>query len=369
MGLVAYVFGYVLKLFFNLLGNYGWAVILFSLVVKGIMIPFTIKQQKQMKKSQELQPKLQALQEKYKDDQQKLSVEYQKFLKENKYSPFSGCFTMILQFIFLIGVFYVVSRPITYMEKLDVDTINSNLKVAISNEQYSGDTEQFAAFMDNFVAEHSGDDMFVKATKDISVNEENYNEKAYLAYYKTTNRYYEIQVLKGMYSNGELDFFGINLAEITMQNVKNIKLWVFPILTVIFYYLSLWMMSRRQKSAQKMKDADGNEIQMPNMMAMNFTMPLLSGWISVSVPQGMALYWFINSFLQVIIQLISEKVIKKEEQAKKDTVVVEAKAEEVESTEEAASSETNDDPVESDKKSKQNNTGKNKNSSKKKKKK
>ena len=374
MGLIAYIFGYVLKLFFDLIGNYGLAVILFSLLVKGIMVPFTIKQQKQLRKSQELQPKLQALQEKYKDDQQKLSIEYQKFMKENNYSPFGGCLTMILQFVFLIGIFYVVSRPITYMEKLDLDTINANLVTALSDEQFSGDKDKFATFVDEYVAEHSGDDIFVKSTKDISKSDDNYNEKAYLAFYKNSNRYYEIKILNAMYKNCELDLFGINLSEITMQDVKNIRLWILPVLTVIFYYLSLWMVSRKQKNTTKMKDADGNEVQMPNMMAMNFTMPLLSGWISISVPQGMALYWFINSFLQVIIQFVSEKFIKKENKDSKSNVVIEAKDVKVEenssNSDDAIVSDnenSSDDPIES--KKQKNSSGKNKNSSKKKKKK
>ncbi len=382
MGAIAYIFGYVLKLFFNIFGNYGWAVILFSLVVKGIMVPFTIKQQKNMKKTQELQPKLQALQEKYKDDQQKMSEEYKKFMAENHYNPFGGCLTMILQFVFLIGVFYVVSRPITYMEKLSLDEVNENLSNAIVTEDFSGDKEQYTAFVDKAVIDLSGDKMFQNATKDISKLEENYNEKAYLAYYKMSNRYYEIKVLKHMYSEGQLDFFTINLADITMQEYKNIKLWVFPILTVIFYYLSLWMVSRKQKKAPKMKDADGNEVQMPNMMGMNIMMPLLSGWISISVPQGMALYWFINGFLQVIIQLITDKFIKKDDKnatnSSNNQVVIEAKDVKVENEngEDVANKDDNNsttnDPIEPEKKPKnnqnKNNSGKNKNSSKKKKK-
>jgi membrane protein insertase Oxa1/YidC/SpoIIIJ len=76
----------------------------------------------------------------------------------------------------------------------------------------------------------------------------------------------------------------------------------------------MWMITRKQKQTQKtIKDANGNEVQMPNMMVMNLMMPLLSGWISFSVPQGMGLYWFSNSLLQIIIQLITEKVTKKDD--------------------------------------------------------
>ena len=145
----------------------------------------------------------------------------------------------------------------------------------------------------------------------------------YIENYISRDRYYELKILNNN-DKYDMNFLGINLGDITAQNMGDWKLWIFPILTVIFYYLSMWMMSKKQKQTQRtMKDADGNEIQMPNMMAMNFMMPLLSGWISYSVPQGLGLYWFMNSLLQIFIQLISEKFLNKDKNSdKKDEVVL-----------------------------------------------
>jgi membrane protein insertase Oxa1/YidC/SpoIIIJ len=120
------------------------------------------------------------------------------------------------------------------------------------------------------------------------------------------------------------------------------------------------MVSRKQKQAPKMKDENGNEIEMPNMLTMNITMPILSGWISASVPQSMGLYWFINSFLQIIIQLYTDMTHKKDDNKTNNNVIIEAKNLEKETEEIEDSNE--------EKKEKKNKDGSNINSSKKKKK-
>ena len=317
LSLIANLFGYLLKFWVNVVGNYGWALVLFSVTIKVILFPLTLKQQKSTKQMQELQPKLNELQEKYKDDQQKLSIEYQKFMKENKYNPFGGCLLMILQLFVLIGVLYVVTNPMKYMDKLNDNEINSSLKEAIINIEYSGDKAAFVEYAEKYINENSGDENVKKILEKVESGD---NVDKYIAVYKNTNRYHELTILKNKY---DLSFLGINLGDITLNNPQDIRLWVFPVLTTIFYYLSLWMVSKNQKkNKQKIKDADGNEVEMPNMAMMNITMPLLSGWISASVPQGMGLYWFMNSFLQVIIQLFTDKFLKTS--TKPNEVVIEA---------------------------------------------
>ena len=140
--------------------------------------------------------------------------------------------------------------------------------------------------------------------------------------YKSKNRYYELKIIK---ENNllNLDFLGINLGDIAAENKSEISLLVIPVLTTVFLYLSLYVVSTDTKKQQKqvMKDADGNEIPMPNMMAMNIVMPLMSGYISYVVPQGMGLYWFTNSLIQIIIQLGMKKYLEKKE----DTKLIEGK--------------------------------------------
>ena len=107
MGAIASLFGYILEFLYDICQNYGVAIILFAVIVKLIMIPLTLKQQKSMKKTQEMQPKLLALQEKYKDNQEAMVVEYQKLLSENKFNPFGGCLLTFIQLPILLCIFSV----------------------------------------------------------------------------------------------------------------------------------------------------------------------------------------------------------------------------------------------------------------------
>lgn len=289
MGLIANIFGYVLEFWYNICQNYGLSIILFALTIKAIMFPLTLKQQKSMKKTQELQPKLMALQEKYQNNQEAMMVEYQKLLSENKYNPFGGCLLSFIQLPILLGVFYVVASPLTYMQKMEQPEINRYVEQFVIEEQYSGDRIAFETAI---------------------VDEKSIEEK--IDEYKKKNRYYELKIVK---ENDllNLDFFGLNLGDVASENKSDLKLLIIPVLTVIFYYLSLYVVSAGNKPKQQpMKDADGNEIPMPNMMVMNFMMPLMSGYISYVVPQGMGLYWFTNSLFQIIMQLGMKKHLEKD---------------------------------------------------------
>lgn len=278
MGLIASLFGYVLAFWYHICQNYGIAIILFALTIKIIMIPLTIKQQKSLKKSQEMQPKLLELQERYQDNQEAMMIEYQKLMSENKFNPFGGCLISFLQIPILLGVLYVVGSPLTYMEKMDEAHINEYIQPLIIEESYQGDADAFAA-------EYPTEEAVEEA----------------ISTYKQTHRYYELLIVKE-HQIYNMDFFGINLGDVAAEHQGNYTLLIIPILTTVFFYLSLYVASSHTKQAS-IKTPDGEEITMPSMMAMNFVMPLMSGYISYVVPQGMGLYWFINSLFQIIVQV------------------------------------------------------------------
>ena len=121
----ANIFGYLLNFIYNFVSNYGLAMILFTLVIKIVMLPLSIKQQKMLKKSSKLQEKMKVLQFKYKNDPEKLNQEMMNLYKEEKMNPFSGCLSTIIQFILLISIFYMVRSPLTYMKKVDTDVVNT----------------------------------------------------------------------------------------------------------------------------------------------------------------------------------------------------------------------------------------------------
>jgi len=121
----AKIFGYVLNFIYNLVNNYGLAIILFTIILRLILLPINLKQQKTMKKSAKIQGKLREIQDKYKNNPEKLNQETIELYKREKMSPFSGCLGSILQFIIIISMFMLVSNPLTYMRQLSAEKIST----------------------------------------------------------------------------------------------------------------------------------------------------------------------------------------------------------------------------------------------------
>lgn len=290
---IAEIFGYILYWIYNIVGNYGIAIIVFTIFTKLILLPLTIKQQKSLEQNQKMQPAIQALQTKYRNEQQKIqekykdspdvlqqkysesqqrmTAEYKKFMQENKFNPFSGCLLSLIQIPIIFGLLFAVSKPLTNIVKMPEEQIKQEI-IAIMPEEYNGSYEEYIKL----------------------------------------NRYAEIEVIK---KNDllKLDFLGINLGDVASQDKSNISLYCLPILTALFTWISIYAMNGNKKTKQVVKDADGNEVEMPNMQFMNLMLPLMSGYIAYIVPQGLALYWFTSSVIQIAIQLFVKKYIVKQE--------------------------------------------------------
>ena len=116
--------GYVMWVCYLLVQNVGWAIILFTFIVRVAMFPINLRQQKNTAISQLFMPRVREIQTKYKNNQQKQQEELAKLQKEG-YNPTGGCLSIILTFIILGGVIDVVYRPMTHMERFDTAAINA----------------------------------------------------------------------------------------------------------------------------------------------------------------------------------------------------------------------------------------------------
>lgn len=99
------IFESILNGIYNLIGNYGWSVIIFTLLVRLVLLPLDFKSRKGMRAMTKVQPKVQALQAKYKNDQEKLNQKTMELYKKEKVSPMSGCLPLILQMVVLFVMF------------------------------------------------------------------------------------------------------------------------------------------------------------------------------------------------------------------------------------------------------------------------
>ena len=113
VGWLADMMAWAVQFFYNLTASlgfpsYGIAIIILTIVIKALLLPFALKQIKSMKGMQEIQPKVAALQKKYKNDRAKLSIEMQKLYREHNISPLAGCLPLLIQMPFLISIFYAL---------------------------------------------------------------------------------------------------------------------------------------------------------------------------------------------------------------------------------------------------------------------
>ena len=115
LGVIAKPFGWLLGLLYNLIGNYGMTIILFTVIVKLCLYPLYIKQTKSTVMMAEVQPKLQALQRKYANDKETLNMKMAELYKEEKFNPMGGCLPMLIQMPIIMGLFALLRNPMRYI--------------------------------------------------------------------------------------------------------------------------------------------------------------------------------------------------------------------------------------------------------------
>ena len=289
----ANIFGYLLNFINNFVGNYGLAIILFTVLIKIIMLPLSIKQQRTMKKSTELNEKIKVLQFKYKNDPEKLNREMMDLYKKENMSPFSGCLSTIAQFILLISIFYMVRCPLTYMEKINNDQINTY----VQQLKDGGITVNQAYSEIDIIREL--DYLKEKMPEDEGLNKINLN----------------------------MNFCGLDLSKIPQQNLNDWTVYIIPALYIISTFISMKITTSMQKKSKKndgviditekeekdSKEEEKNEMEdmmeQSNKM-MSWMMPIMSVSISLVAPLGLALYWLINNVLMIGERLVLDKIVK-----------------------------------------------------------
>ena len=283
----ANIFGYLLDIINQFVNNYGLAIILFTAIIKLIMLPLSIKQQRSMKKNVELQEKLKVIQFKYKIEPEKLNQETMDLYKQEKMSPFSGCFSAIIQFILLISIFYMVRFPLTYMEKVDktqIDTYTQQIKDAGMDVSQAYSEIDIIREID-FLRENNPED---ETLKNININ---------------------------------MNFLGLDLSKIPQQNLADWTVYIIPILYILSTFVSMRLttsMQNANKDKKELTDGENKETErneMEDAMAqsnkmMSWMMPIMSVSISLVAPLGLALYWLVNNILMIGERLVLNKVVK-----------------------------------------------------------
>ena len=262
--------GYILGFIYSFVDNYGWALVIFTILVKVILLPLTLKQQKATIKMQQVQPKLKELQETYAADKQKLSEETMKLYKDYGVSPMSGCLPLLIQLPILFGLYGVIYQPITYM-------LHQGDKIA----------ELFAKFPSVDQASRQAEILLAKAADLINFN-----------------------------------FLGIDPSA-TPSIAQPNALWLVPVIAAVTTYLtskvSTTMSSTKEKKEEEKpkrvlspeQKTDNTDTAASMTKSMTIMMPLMPLWITFTFPATIGVYWAISNIAAILQTVVLNGYYKK----------------------------------------------------------
>ena len=277
-------FAALLRWMYTLTGSYGVAIIMFSLILKLILLPFQMKSKRSMVRMGRLSSKQAELQKQYAKNQQKYQEELAKLYQEEGINPMSGCLWSLLPMFLLLPLYQIVYRPITHFMGLSEEAMET-VRVAAEALGYDasvGNVAYAQVSLTEFVSNHWDS---LKDTVDGLMNI-NFN------------------------------FLGVNLSKIPSSALSGfqfklefIALLMVPVLAAGIQFLFTFVTSKSNGQSQE---------QQKSMMTMNIIMPLVSLWWCFSMPAAMGVYWFFNSFFAMIQEFFMGKFYTKKLDAEEE---------------------------------------------------
>ena len=268
-------FGYLLDWLYQFTANYGISLIIFSLILKVILLPMNVKSKKSMLKMSRVAPLAKALEAQYGDDKAKYQQEVMKLYKEEGVSTTGGCLWSFIPLLILLPLYYVIREPITYM-------------LHVSKEHL---------------------ELIKAAVGEVGKNSAYYWQLS--AAQNVTELIKDIPELAGtVLRNIDFDFFGINLADIptwkfwTLTDWNGWGLFLLPVLSGVSNIFSMWVNQKmnnkvitNEKGEQDKDAAKANQ----SMNTMMWMMPLISVWIGFSMPAAITVYWIAQAVFGMVI--------------------------------------------------------------------
>ena len=327
MGFLNTPIGWIISLCYKLIPNYALALLIFTVVMKLILFPLGIKQQKNMLRQAKLRPKEQAIRNRYagRDDkvtQQKMQQEIMKLYQDENYNPASGCLPMILQLVIIFALYGVIQQPLTYVTDYSKDDINGmGVAVVQLYKEYPEEfksTEQINKLIkpqaekatikvgendDTVVDEETGKPIYdysevknplsgrneVNLVRVVRDNYDLLNEKGYLPENVTLKTLPDFTIFGGRF----------DLSSTPSTSSFNWLLLI-PVLTFLFTFGSMKINKKLMYQPPSAQNADMG----CSMKIMDYMMPLMSTFITFSVPAIIAVYWIYNNILSTLQQFV-----------------------------------------------------------------
>lgn len=316
LGPISWLFGKILDWTYNLLANgngianVGLCIIIFTLIVKILTFPLTLKQQKSAKINMMIQPEMQKIQKKYKDKKdQESMMKQQKEMQElyDKYgtSMTSGCLPLLIQFPIIMGLYRVIQNIPAYVEQ--VKAMYSPIAQTILVEKGNNITQ----FLENYVKDNKINAASLainnmKKVVEVGVN----NVIDVISNFGVSNLNEIIDkidvnalnidgVSQNVVANNidKIDqihsfVLGINISE--APGYKLTWALLIPFGAAFFQFLQMKLTTTPQQT-----DAPGGSM----MKSMNVTMPLVSLFFTITMPAAIGIYWILGSVFSLVTQL------------------------------------------------------------------
>lgn len=283
--------GYVMQWIYNLIPNYGWDIIIFTVLIRLLSIPLTLKQQKNMTRMSAFQPMILEIQKKYKDKPEKQQEELTRLQQDFGYNPTSGCLPMLLNFFVMFGVIEVVYRPLQRIFHISSETLAAAGQ-ALTNLGIS----------------------FTEVTRDTNIIAQ------IVAGEPTVSGVFSAEQLATITEfSHHMDFFGIDLTRVPQYSLaaENLPLLVFPILAIVTMFLSTHLSMK----------ASGQEMQGTMKLTM-YLMPLMYVFFCFTVPTAFSLYYVVGNVLMTFQSIFMKKLYDPEKIKAEVAAEIEAKRKE-----------------------------------------
>ena len=291
-------FAWLVRLFYNLTNSYGVALILFTLVIKLIMLPFQMKSKKSMMRMSRVSGQMQDLQKRYAKNQAKLQEEMQKLYEEEGVNPMSGCLWSLIPFPILIALYSIIRQPITHFMMLPESAVETLIQTATNagvNMSNIVMMKDGAAVVKNGVTQLSayGQINLVKAVQEMGLS--------------TPDGWFNVNY----------NFLGLDLTAPPWEYVKSFTFtWavIGVILIPILAGLSQFVFSKLTMKTQPQADAAGGA----SMKSMMYMMPLFSVYIAFIMPAALGVYWIAQSVFSLIQEAILNKTLSAKMEAEEE---------------------------------------------------
>ena len=285
-------FGYLLDWLYVFSSNYGVALILFSLIVKLVLLPMSIKSKKSMLKMSRLAPLARSIEAKYGDDRQKAQMAVQQMYKEEGVSMGGGCLWSFIPLLILFPLYYVIREPITYM----LHNSRSISEAIVAYMRASGaDLGKNSYYAQLAAAGQLGE--FIPELKEVAL--------------------FAGAKLREM----NFSFLGIDLAGIptwrfwTCEGWGEIGLFLIPVFSAGFQAISMVISQKMNNqvatNADGEKDAAAAKTANQTTATMLIMMPLMSLWIGYSMPAAISIYWIAQAVFGMVQEIILNNHFKK----------------------------------------------------------